>query len=56
MPLDVLEKKQEIRDILIRAALRRAEADGGEYSDSRITSYFHQAASDALLMYMSSFG
>jgi hypothetical protein len=52
----LLEKKQEIRDILIRAALRRAEADGGEYSDSRITSYFHQAASDALLMYMSSFG
>jgi 3'-phosphoadenosine 5'-phosphosulfate sulfotransferase (PAPS reductase)/FAD synthetase len=52
----LLEKKQEIRDILIRAALRRAEADGGEYSDSRITSYFHRAANDALRMYMASFG
>ncbi len=52
----LLKNKQEIRDILIRAALRRAEADGDDYSDSRITSYFHQAASDALRMYMKSFG
>jgi hypothetical protein len=52
----LLDNKQEIRDILVRAALRKAEADGGDYSDSKITRYFHQAASDALLMYMKSFG
>lgn len=52
----LLENKQEIRDILIRSALRRAEANGDDYNDKRISSYFYKAASDALIMYMKSFG
>jgi hypothetical protein len=50
----LLDNKQEIRDILIRAALRRAE-ESDDYSDSRVENYFHQAANDALLMYMKTF-
>lgn len=47
----LIEKKDEVRDALIRAALRKAE-NSGNYSDKTIQRYFEQAANDAFRVFI----
>jgi LAS superfamily LD-carboxypeptidase LdcB len=47
----LIDKKQQVRDTLIRVALRKAE-NSDNYSDSKIQRYFEKAANEALRVFI----